>query len=60
MFDIFSSIKVGKSYWKLNIISLLDDDEIIDQFADLWQHIISRQRKYDDLLGWWEEAKRKI
>ena len=46
-----------KTYWKLNV-AILQDDEFLDNFADLWNWLRTFKSRYSDIADWWDqEAK---
>ena len=56
---VFTTIKVdrdfevGKSYWKLNV-SLLEIENIEEDFEELWGYITKFKHKYENVNQWWE------
>ena len=50
---INANITIGKSYWKLNT-SLLQDEDIKENFEVLWRSIKNVLYNYENELIWWE------
>ena len=40
------------TYWKLNV-SILKDEDFIDNFANLWSWLRLKQGSYPDIADWW-------
>ena len=50
---INANITIGKSYWKLNT-SLLEDENVKDNFENHWRSIKNVMYNYENELMWWE------
>jgi exonuclease III len=49
----------SKSYWKLNN-SILDHDDFMDNFRDLYQRVKTTTSDYDDIADWWEKGAKPM
>ena len=54
--DIYRSrltIRKDFSFWKLNN-QILNDDEFLPSFINLWKHLLKFEAKYNDVADWWD------
>ena len=42
------------SFWKLNN-QILEDDEFLPSFKNLWSHLSNFENGFDDVADWWDE-----
>ena len=47
--------KRGKYYWKLNT-SLLESDEVNENFSIFWQDVKRRTYSFSNICDWWEKC----
>ena len=51
--------KTGKGMWKLNV-SILNRNDVKENFIVLWQFLKGQQKKFNDMLTWWIYCKEKL
>ena len=51
--DLNISVKIGRSYWKLNT-ELLELDNIENDFKHLWNNLCKYKYQYININEWWE------
>ena len=42
-----------ETYWKLNC-SILDDEDFMSNFSELWRNMLSEQEAYQNVADWWD------
>ena len=45
--------KKDYSFWKLNN-QILNDDEFLPSFSNLWRHLLEFESNYNDVADWWD------
>ena len=53
------NFKKDFSFWKLNN-QILEDDEFLPSFIQLWKHLSNYESNYLDLADWWDQCVKPI